>query len=98
MTPSQGPSAVDFCAYVFGPSWEDIEYFRNVEDALDVMQRMDRQRKKDFDPFVVGYHTTTTKTTMIEGNVWDIVRRAGDGDHTGGGMIRQRTADQVWGT
>jgi len=57
-----------FYAYVFGPEWEDIHYFVDLDTALARMKR-DYQNYGDvfyreFHPIVVSYKTRDTLRSL----------------------------------
>jgi hypothetical protein len=85
---------VVFCAYVFGPEWEDIKYFRHIDAALDTL-RKNCARSPDtcstrFWPIVVSYRVGDDGT-MHEKDVWTMSENEGDGEPS------KRTASQEWG-
>jgi len=62
-----------FCAYVFGPEWQDIKYFRDINTALECMkkdaQHHDEAWHKEFPPMVISYRVGENGCTY-EKDVW----------------------------
>ena len=80
-----------FCAYVFGPEWEDIAYFTDINTALARLKRDDQQHdacwRATFCPMVVTYRIGDGGC-LYEKDVWKIEEK--------GGEPYSRTAEQEW--
>lgn len=67
---------VVFYAYVFGPEWQDVRYFRGIDAALCVMRTdVDARSKewfREFRPMVVSYRATEDAEELREKDVWKV--------------------------
>jgi len=81
-----------FCAYVYGPEWQDIAYFKDINTALAHLKRdyqqQDASWMASFRPIVVSYSIGNGEC-LQEKNIWKIDNKDGE--------PYSRTADQEWG-
>lgn len=81
-------------AYVFGPEWQDIQYFTNLESALDRLKNdalhRDERWLSEFCPMVVTYRAGNGDDgRLYEKHVWKMDKNRGE--------PYCRTAEQEWG-